>query len=97
MSKVTSKLQITLPKHLAEKYGIAPGADIQFEAAGDVIRIVPANRKSSREFTLKERLRLFDEASDRQRERAAKMPLPSQPPRERGWRREDLSGRGKSG
>lgn len=96
MSKVTSKLQITLPKHIAEQYGIAPGDDIQFEAAGDVIRIVPGNRKSTPVFTIQERLRLFDEAFERQRQRASNMQLPSNPPIERGWRREDLYDRGKS-
>jgi AbrB family looped-hinge helix DNA binding protein len=31
MSKVTSKLQITIPKALAERYGIHPGDEIDFE------------------------------------------------------------------
>lgn len=93
MAKVTSKLQITLPKRIAEQYGIAPGDEIEFEPAGDIIRIVPANRQSSRQFSQEERLRLFDEASERQR--AAAMPLPERPPNDRGWRREDLYERGK--
>ena len=42
MSKVTSKLQVTVPKALAERYGIRPGDDIRFEEAGEVIRVVPA-------------------------------------------------------
>ena len=41
MAKVTSKLQVTMPKALAARYGIAPGDDIAWEAAGDVIRVVP--------------------------------------------------------
>ena len=37
MVKVTSKLQVTVPKVLVEQYHIRPGDEIQFEAAGDVI------------------------------------------------------------
>jgi bifunctional DNA-binding transcriptional regulator/antitoxin component of YhaV-PrlF toxin-antitoxin module len=40
MSKVTAKLQVTLPKALAEKYGIVPGSEIVWEAAGDAIRVL---------------------------------------------------------
>ena len=40
MAKVTSKLQVTVPKALAEKYAIRPGDEIAWEAAGDVIRVV---------------------------------------------------------
>jgi len=40
MAKVTSKLQVTVPKALAERYAIRPGDEIAWEAAGDVIRVV---------------------------------------------------------
>jgi len=39
MVKVTSKLQITLPKRLAEEHGIAPGHEILFQSAPGSIRI----------------------------------------------------------
>ena len=42
MAKITSKLQVTLPKTLAEQYHLRSGDEIQFEAAGDVIRVVPS-------------------------------------------------------
>ncbi len=42
MSKVTSKLQVTLPKAIADRYGVAPGADLVFEPAGESIRILVA-------------------------------------------------------
>jgi len=42
MSKVTSKLQVTLPKAIADRYGVAPGADLVFEPAGDSIRVLVA-------------------------------------------------------
>ena len=35
MSRVTSKLQVTIPKAVADRYGIAPGVEIAFEPAGD--------------------------------------------------------------
>ena len=39
MSKVTSKLQVTIPKALANDYAIGPGSEVFFEPAGDVIRV----------------------------------------------------------
>jgi AbrB family looped-hinge helix DNA binding protein len=95
MAKVTSKLQVTIPKHIADEYGIVPGDEVEFVPAGDSIRvIVPRQRLRSR-LSLEERLRLFDEATARQREREKHMTLPESPPADRGWRREDLYTRGK--
>jgi AbrB family looped-hinge helix DNA binding protein len=34
MSKVTGKLQVTLPKSIAERFNIKPGDQIEWEAAG---------------------------------------------------------------
>lgn len=90
MAKVTSKLQITLPKRIATQHGIAPGDEIEFESAGDVIRIVPARRRPRSRLSAEERLRLFDEATVRQDRRAEKLRLPTEPPQKRDWRREDL-------
>jgi AbrB family looped-hinge helix DNA binding protein len=83
MSKVTSKLQVTVPKAIAERFGIRPGDEIEFQAAGDAIRIEPAKRKP---FSVAERLRLFDEATRRVRRRRWK----GKPPGDRGWTRADL-------
>ena len=44
MAKVTSKLQVTVPKAVADRYGIKPGDEIRFEDAGEVIRVVPPHR-----------------------------------------------------
>ncbi len=41
MSKITSKLQVTIPKAIADQYGIKPGDEIEFQPAGDVIRVIP--------------------------------------------------------
>jgi len=93
MSKVTSKLQVTVPKALAERYAIRPGDEITWEAAGDVIRVVPHGRATAANETT--RLRLFDKTTDRQRRRnrssGAVRPLAG-----RGWTREDLYDRGRA-
>ena len=90
MAKVTSKLQLTLPRDLARRYGIAPGDEIEWEAAGDVIRVVPFS--APRPLGLTERLRMFDKATARQRERERQHAV--EPATERDWKREDLYERG---
>jgi bifunctional DNA-binding transcriptional regulator/antitoxin component of YhaV-PrlF toxin-antitoxin module len=91
MARVTSKLQVTLPKALAERYHIEPGDEIAWEAAGDVIRVVPTRAKPGRDTGA--RLRVFDEATARQsqRDRAASFA----PANDRGWTREELYDRGR--
>ena len=95
MAKVTSKLQVTIPKVIAGEYGIEPGDEIEFQAAGAVIRVLPPRRRRGVRLSLDERLRLFDRATARQEEREKRVPLPAESPNERGWRREDLYARGK--
>jgi bifunctional DNA-binding transcriptional regulator/antitoxin component of YhaV-PrlF toxin-antitoxin module len=87
MSKVTSKLQVSLPKALAERYGIRPGDDIKWEAAGDVIRVIPADREAP-EYSRDEQLSFFDQATLRQQQRQIERELST--PSDRGWSREDL-------
>ena len=96
MSKVTSKLQVTIPKAIAEQYGIKPGDEIEFRASGETIRIIPPGGRVADRLSVEERLRLFDEATARQREREKHMKLPAEPPAERDWKRKDLYTRGKS-
>src|SRR6266702_1572448 len=43
MTRVTGKFQITLPKRLVDAFGIRVGDEVELVAAGDAIRIVPAN------------------------------------------------------
>ena len=94
MAKITSKLQVTVPKALAEQYNIRPGDEIQFEAAGDVIRVVPPDASvSTAALNVDERLELFDAATTRQRTREARAKPHGRSPR-RGWTREDLYQRG---
>ena len=93
MSKVSSKLQVTVPKAIAERYGIRPGDDIRFEEAGETIRVVPPNaRMQKKGLDTETRLRIFDEAMARQRAREAGRTRA--PATERGWTREELYTRG---
>ncbi len=94
MTKVTSKLQVTIPKALAKQYGIEPGDEIAFRPAGSEIRVIPP-RVESKRLAVAERLRLFDEASARIRERAKALPG-CEPSQDRGWTREELYTRGTS-
>jgi bifunctional DNA-binding transcriptional regulator/antitoxin component of YhaV-PrlF toxin-antitoxin module len=95
MAKVTSKLQVTIPKKLADRYAIRPGDDIEWLEAGEAMRVVPAAPRSERPDP-RRRVELFDAATARQRERqAARGDRPA--PRRRGWRREDLYRRGRAG
>jgi bifunctional DNA-binding transcriptional regulator/antitoxin component of YhaV-PrlF toxin-antitoxin module len=86
MSKVTSKLQLTLPKRLADEHHIAPGDEVTFLSAGDSIRIVVG---TAAPLDVEARLRSFDEATDRQRARNRAMRRGTKPGA-RGWVREDL-------
>lgn len=92
MAKVTSKYQVTLPKRIAEEYKIRPGDEIDWQPAGDVIRVVPPGRQEQ-PLDREDRLRLFDQATERQRRRPACKP---QRHGARGWSREDLYTRGRS-
>ena len=105
MAKVTSKLQLTLPKAIADHYKIRPGDQLEWIAAGDTIRIVPPSARSGHQHprSVEERLKLFRQMLERQRLREAnperrEVPAEEAPkPHEldRGWRREDLYTRGR--
>ena len=88
---MTSKLQLTVPKAIADEYGIRPGDELQWIAAGETIRVIPAgkNNLSQRERTVEERLDLFDRATQRQKRRQAKADKVVSPT-VRGWKREEL-------
>jgi AbrB family looped-hinge helix DNA binding protein len=97
MSKVTSKLQVTIPKRIAEQFSIKPGDEIDFVATAEGLRVVTSARPDAAMLSVAERLRLFDEAVARQRRRQARMKLPADPPADRGWTRDELYARGKPG
>ena len=91
MARVTSKLQVTIPKAVAEQFGIRPGDEIDWVPAGEAVRVVPAKNKRSA-LQAHERVKLFDQATARQRDREAAHPL--EPATERGWTRQELHDRG---
>jgi AbrB family looped-hinge helix DNA binding protein len=93
VAKVTSKLQVTLPKAIATAHGIKPGDEIEWASGGEVIRIVPA-RRGRKALDTAARLRLFDQATARQRKRQ-RGARPGTA-RDRGWTRAELYERGRS-
>jgi bifunctional DNA-binding transcriptional regulator/antitoxin component of YhaV-PrlF toxin-antitoxin module len=93
MAKVTSKYQVTLPRRIAETYRIRPGDDIDWVAAGEVIRVIPPGKHAASQ-SRESQLRLFDQATERHRKRASARATGRS--RNRGWSREDLYTRGRS-
>jgi len=90
MAKVTSKLQVSIPKAIADEVGIRPGDSLSWELIGSELR---ARRDDS---TLNvrdvlDRLREFDAATARQdlRERSGDFAEVV----DRGWSRDDLYAR----
>ena len=94
MAKVTSKLQVTLPRAIADRYGIRPGDDIQWQPAGTVIQVVPPGKQAP-VLSLEARLKLFDAATIRQKLRQRRQGKPGRVA-DRGWRREDVYTRGRA-
>lgn len=94
MAKVTSKLQVTIPKAIAEKYRIRPGDEIEWLPAGDSIRVVPEGVRPA-PADRRRRLDLFDRATERQQERQRGR-MERTPTLERGWSREELYDRGRA-
>ncbi|HVW29169.1 MAG TPA: AbrB/MazE/SpoVT family DNA-binding domain-containing protein [Polyangiaceae bacterium] len=91
---MTSKLQVTLPKALADEYKIRPGDEILWVASGDSIRVVPAARKRTSASDVAAKLHLFDRATERQELRQGSAPAGRT--KGRGWKREDLYDRGRT-
>ncbi len=94
MARVTSKLQVTIPKTIAQRYGIEPGAEIEWLPAGEAIRVVP-HADEQRVPDRARRLELFDRATQRQRARQTGKKAEGFTV-ERGWNRESLYTRGRA-
>lgn len=92
MSKVTSKLQITIPKAIADRYGIVPGDDLEWTAGADCVRL-HRTEASKQPSDVRGRIALFDAATGRQRMREGAAPCGAAG--ERGWTREELYERGR--
>lgn len=93
---MTSKLQLTVPKAIADQYGIRPGDELNWIPAGDSIRVELVRRKAKggHELTTEEKLALFDAGTKRLNELQAKELKKNQGNRvtreTRGWTREEL-------
>lgn len=90
MSKVTGKLQITIPKALAERHHISPGCSVHFDSMGRdlLLRLEDSQHKTMDRHA---RLASFDESTRRLRNLAR--PSSGKHP-DRGWTRDDLYERG---
>lgn len=91
MGKVTSKYQVSIPKAFADRLGVKPGDEIDWQLAGQELRVTAV--RPGRMITVEERLRSFDAATDRQakRNRSGRTRV-----KDRGWTREDLYDRGRT-
>lgn len=94
MAEVTSKLQVTIPKAIADRYGIKPGDEIQFQAAGTAIRVTPPSHRTRMLLSLAERVRLFEQMMADHEAWLKDKPWPRPPSEDRGWTREELYTRG---
>jgi len=98
MAKVTSKLQVTIPKAVADSHGIEPGTELAFESADETIRVRILDRRDgavSDEADRQARIRAFDESTERQRARDRSLTEAHPELVEaggRGWSRADLYG-----
>jgi AbrB family looped-hinge helix DNA binding protein len=97
MGKVTSKLQLTVPKAIADQYGIRPGDELEWIPAGESIRVELVRKaRAGQQLTTEERLALFDAntkwldelQADQLKEAKAKGTRVTR--ETRGWTREEI-------
>jgi AbrB family looped-hinge helix DNA binding protein len=46
--RITSKGQVTIPAAIREKAGLLPGAEVEFELDGDIVRIARGETRGQR-------------------------------------------------
>ena len=96
MAKVTSKLQVTVPKAVADRFGIRPGDDIEWVVDGTSIRVIRAADR--RPLSVADRLKVFDEATARQQSRNQmwrRQHRATPGADQRGWARAEVYTRGR--
>ncbi|MCX7017153.1 MAG: AbrB/MazE/SpoVT family DNA-binding domain-containing protein [Candidatus Sumerlaeota bacterium] len=54
--RVTTKGQVTIPQHIREQLNILPGAEVEFEARGDAVRLTVARKSATRGKRIVERM-----------------------------------------
>ena len=81
---MTSKYQVSIPKALADRLGVRPGDDVEWEVAGDEFRVRPA--RAEKPLSVEERLKMFDETTKRVAAYQKRRRLKGS----RDWTREDL-------
>jgi len=91
VSKITSKYQVSIPKALADRLGVRPGDEVEWEIAGDEFRVTPA--KAAKPLSVEERLKRFDEATKRIAAYHKARPAMKG---SRDWTRDDLYDRGRT-
>ena len=96
MSKVTSKRQVTIPKEVADLYGIEPGDEIAWIPDGRAIRVVPGGASAHGQRGVEERLASFDRATARRDESTTSNRADAREGARRGWTREELHERGRA-
>jgi len=95
---VTSKLRLTVPKKIADQYGIRPGDELEWIPAGESIRVELVRRKAraGQQLSAEEGMALFEanmERVDRLQAEQMKEARESNAPsmrEKRGWTREEL-------
>jgi len=90
MSRVTSKFQVSIPRELARAYGIRPGDELHWEAAGEALRVYPKGARPRPALSKAARLRLFDETTAWLEEQQRLHPVAPSDTDDRGWTREDI-------
>ena len=57
MPRVTSKGQVTIPQAIRERFGLHPEAEVEFEVAGNAVRLKRVNGPNGRGRALVARLK----------------------------------------
>ena len=69
MGKITSKYQLTLPRKIADRLGVQPGDDVDWQPLAEGARLLPRRTAGIQSAPLDRRIELFDQATARQRAR----------------------------